>query len=50
MAETQKKYAANDIETAIEGLSYLNPSREISLAKTKLEEALMWIEKDENND
>jgi hypothetical protein len=40
--ETQGE-VASDLETAIEALKALNPSREISIVITKLEECIFWL-------
>lgn len=33
------------LQQASKGIAKIYPSREISLAKTKIEEAMMWLEK-----
>lgn len=44
-SHTLKEAAAFDIMQALRSVNKLEPSRERSLAQTKLQEAEMWVEK-----
>lgn len=42
---TTNKQVIDAIEIALEGIFYMEPTREREIAKTKLEEAAMWLAK-----
>ena len=46
---TTEEQAFDTIKLVFEDLSMATPSRELSLVKTKLEEAMMWLNKDRAN-
>lgn len=43
---TTEQDVFNSLRVVFFGLQDLKPSRELSLVKTKLEEAMMWLNKD----